>query len=199
MTRRLIRMIPLVLVGALLPAATFAQRSGTRSEATSGSRRDSKRGPTMRAPSTREIEELNPAWLMGDKRRKLSLSDSQVTQFKALEEKIKERNKTLLTEYDSIRRDFHAPTGNIARVAPGSEPQIGGPTDREMEKAMQQMRVMHYIITQIADRRKQDVDETLALLKDDAQKKKALDLLKDQDDDLAKLLPKNGPPPGGAL
>jgi hypothetical protein len=188
-----IQTLALVFLAAVLPAAALAQKS----KATAKPESDAGAVvPVMRAPSTSDIQELNPAWLMVDKRKKLALSDSQVVQFKALEQKIRERNKALLTEYDSVRRDFHPPSGSIARAKPKSEVDVPISNDRDTERAQSQLRVLNYIIRQLADRRKQDVDETLALFTDQGQKKKAMDFIKDQDDDLARMLPRGGSPGG---
>jgi hypothetical protein len=188
------RTFVVLVLAAAFPAVGEAQRSKAASkpetEAGGGS------VPEMRAPSMRDVEELNPAWLMVDKKKKLALSDSQVAQFKTLELKIRERNKDLLVQYDSIRRNFHPPSGRNTKKMTNEEIQVVQPTDRELETARTQLRVLNYLIRQFADRRKQDVDETLALFTDEGQKKKAMEFLKDQDEGLARMLPRGGPPGG---
>lgn len=183
-----------------LPAAVHAQRGGGGgvSRPTARPALDMPDMPVLRAPSLRDVQELNPAWKLLDKRRKLALTDSQVAQLKAIEQRIADRDKPLLVTYDSVRRDFHPPEARSMSGLSDAEKAAMQPSDVELARPRMQLRVMQNIIGLIARERPRDVEATLAICTDGAQKKKAMDYLKDQDDDLARMLPPLGAPPGGA-
>lgn len=136
--------------------------------------------PDQKLATAKEIEKLNPAALLIDKRKKLSLTDSQVTALHALEMKIYERNGDLLARYDSVRQAM-AP-------APKSSDDATPQQSADRQLAMQ---VMRKTLEQLMDRRRTDIAETLELVPENA-KKKAAGLLDDQDQDLGKLMPGGG-------
>lgn len=194
------RTLVFIALTATLPVTAHAQRGGGGvSRATAKPNLDTPALPSLRAPATDDVEELNPAWKMLDKRKKLALTDSQVAQLKALQQRIADRNKPLLATYDSVRRDFHPPAARSMRGLTDAEQAAMQPSDIELAKPRMQLRVMNNIIGLIAKERPRDVEATLAIFTDEAQKKKAMDFIKDQDDDLARMLPSRGAPPGGAL
>jgi hypothetical protein len=133
-------------------------------------------------PVAKDIEKLNPASLLLDKKKKVALSDSQVTAMKALELKIFERNGALLAKYDSVRKDFKPPTQSSDRNERPDSTQRG---------AMVQMRTMRDLIIQLADRRRDDVADALALVSED-KRKDAAKLLDDQDKAFGDLIPNMG-------
>jgi hypothetical protein len=160
----------------------------------------------MARPATAgQIEDLNIAKLMIDKRKKLALADSQVTQMKALEKTIKDRNAALLAQYDSVRSEIRF--GNVS-PAPGSmgatmgsggsrdrnSPSGSGTTTQTPEEAArmrQQLGALRTIGAQIRERRAGDLTEVLALLTPE-QQKIADELLREQDEDVDRLLPLGG-------
>lgn len=178
MRRSLFRV--LVLAAVLVPSLALAQRSGGR-----GRSDDSPAGPRPAPqrplPTARDLEELNPASLLVDKRKKIGLTDETVAQLKTLAATIKERNTLVLSAYDSVRRKVRPPNfGSKASQAPST-------TEREqMQQAMMGMREL---LLRMRAQRVADTEETIKLVTDDAQKKKALEFLKDQDEDLDQLLP----------
>jgi hypothetical protein len=138
--------------------------------------------PDQKLATAKEIEKLNPAALLIDKRKKLSLSDSSVAALRTLEMKIYERNSDLLARYDSVRQ-------TIAPAAKSSdEPTAQQSADRQLG-----MQVMRKTLEQLMDRRHADIGETLDLVPENA-KKKAAGLLDDQDEELGKLMPRGGAP-----
>jgi hypothetical protein len=163
----------------LVPTLAFAQRGGGRgrSDDNSGGQRQAPQRPL---PSVRDLEDLNPATILIDKKKKIGLADDQVTQLKALEKTIKDRNKPLLAEYDSVRRKVRPPS-SIDRGATMSAGE-----QQEMQQAMQGMRS---IVQRMRAQRIADSEEALKLVADEGQKKKATDVLKDQDEDFDKILP----------
>ena len=136
--------------------------------------------PDQKLATAKEIEKLNPAALLIDKRKKLSLTDSAVAALHTLEMKIYERNSDLLARYDSVRQ-------TIAPAAKSSdEPTAQQSADRQLG-----MQVMRKTLEQLMDRRRTDIGETLDLVPDNA-RKKAAGLLDDQDEELGKLMPRGG-------
>jgi hypothetical protein len=130
--------------------------------------------------TAKDIEKLNPAGLLIDKRKKMSLDDSTVAALHTLQLKIYERNGDLLARYDSVRQAMPpAPKS-------GDEPTAQQSADRQL--AMQTIRKT---LEELMDRRRTDISETLALVPENA-KKKAAGLLDDQDEELGKLMPKSG-------
>jgi hypothetical protein len=160
----------------------------------------------MSRPATAgQIEDLNIAKLMVDKRKKLSLADSQVAQMKALEKTIKERNAALVAQYDSVRGEIRF--GNVSPT-PGSlgatmgtggnrdrnSPSGSGSTTQTPEDAArmrQQLGALRTIGAQIRERRTGDRTEALALLSAD-QQKVAEELLNEQQEEVDRLLPVAG-------
>lgn len=136
--------------------------------------------PDQKLASAKEIEKHNPAALLIDKRKKLSLSDSSVAALRTLELKIYERNSDLLARYDSVRQ-------SIAPVAKSGEE----PTAQQLADRQLGMQVMRKTLEQLMDRRHADIGETLELVPE-ASRRKAAGLLDDQDEELGKLMPQGG-------
>jgi hypothetical protein len=170
----------LILAAVLVPSIALAQRAGGR-----GRSDDTPTGPRPAPqrplPTARDLEDLNPASLLVDKRKKVGLSDETVAQLKTLAAAIKDRNKLVLSAYDSVRRKVRPPNfGDKTSQAPSAAEQ------QDMQQAMAGMR---QIVQRMRAQRIVDVEETMKLLTDEGQKKKALELFKDQDEDFDKLLP----------
>jgi hypothetical protein len=136
--------------------------------------------PDQKLATAKEIEKLNPAALLIEKRKKLSLADSTAAALHTLELKIYERNGDLLARYDSVRQTV-APAAKS-----GDEPSAQQSADRQLG-----MQVMRKTLEQLMDRRHTDVGETLDLVPE-ASRKKAAGLLDDQDQEMGKLMPRSG-------
>jgi hypothetical protein len=137
-------------------------------------------------PVAKDLEKLNPAALLVDKHKKLSLVDSQVASLKALELRIYERNGGLLAQYDSVRKEYKPPAGQATTAA----------DDKARNDAAEQARLMRSILEQLIDRRRTDVQESLSLVPED-QKKKAAEFLDKQDKDFLEQIPSISTIPGG--
>lgn len=155
-------------------------------------RRGGNRGGRMGAadaevnyPSAGDLQKFNPAQLMIDKHKKLSLADSQVSALTALRTKIYGRNADVLARYDSVRKDFHPPKPKD-RSRTGSTPE----TDSVRVASLNQMRTLQQMLDTLATRRTTDVGDVLAYLTDEAQHKTAVELLNDQDRDFTDKLPR---------
>lgn len=170
------RFIVALALLVLLPASAFAQRG--RGDTKSTSSPDPFLKPQVRYPSVRDIEDHNPASLLVDKRKKLSLADSTVAQLKALEKAIKERDVQSLAMYDSLRRRIGA---SLAQEDTNAS--LGLQVESQRNKAG-----LRNLFGELGDRRKRDVQSALALVPESA-KKMATDLLRDQDEDFLRLMP----------
>ena len=164
--------------------------------------------PGARPATLSQIEDLNPARMLIDKRKKIGLADSTVNQLKALDKKIIDRNKALMTQYDSVRREMRFPNsgpaaGSMAsgmgsggrRSAGGGDPIPGagggsGPTQspEDAERLRTQMQALSAIGAQIRERRTADLAELLALLTPD-QAEKAKEFVTEQSDEFDKAIP----------
>jgi hypothetical protein len=177
-----------ILAVVLAPAVLAAQGRGMGGM---GGRRGGSRGgmgsggsrAAPKFPVAKDLEKLNPAALLIDKRKKLSLSDSQVASLKTLELKIYERNGDLMAQYDSVRKEYRPASGASA-------------DDKGQAEAIAQVKLMSSILDQLVERRHADVQESLALVPEE-HKKTAAELLDKQDKDFLELIPSGGGAPSG--
>lgn len=187
------RLHRLAAVAILLPTIAHAQLGGVMRPGGSaggmGGRRggmgDEMRRPEMKVASAKEIEKLNPAALLIDRRKKLSLSDSVVARLRNVEMAIYERNAPLLASYDSIRNDFHPPKPE----------KMGDLSPQEMSTLRNQLQGIVGVLDQLQERRKRDVKESLEPLPDGS-RKDAEKMLDKQDVELNDLRPKGAPRAG---
>lgn len=138
----------------------------------------------MKFPAAKELEKYNPAALLLDKHKKLSLADSQQSRLKEIREQIFERNAPLLIRYDSLQKDFK-PARMDAQSAEGGN----GGADSTRRVAARQMRELRLLVDSLQDRRRADVQQALGVLTDDEQRKKAAEFLDKQDIEFTKEFP----------
>jgi hypothetical protein len=180
-----VRVASLALV-VLAPSIALGQRSGMGGMG--GGRRGGMGGERGRDaeppkfPEAKDLQNYNPASLLIDKRKKLSLADSQVVPLKVLQAKIYERNAALLVRYDSLRSSYRPPVRNG-----GDAPTPG--TDSTRILAMAQMRGMRDLLDSLSERRRIDVHDALDLIADEKGKKKAAEFVDDQDKKFNDLIP----------
>lgn len=165
--------LALVLV---FPSIALAQRGGRGAgERTSASL---SKPPAIRYPTVRDIEDHNPASLLVDRRKKLSLPDSAVNQLKALEKVFKERNAPTVAMYDSVRRRINSSImQDVTEATPGLQ----------MEDQQNKLGLRN-LWADVRERISKDGQEALALVPED-KKKEAADFLKERGDDLAQMMP----------
>jgi hypothetical protein len=177
----------------LVPSIALAQRGGMGGMGGGGRRGGGMGGERGREaeppkfPEAKDLQKYNPASLLIDKKKKLSLADSQVVPLKALEAKIYERNAALLVRYDSLRSAYHPPSRSS-----GDAPAPGADSTRSV--AMTQMRGMRELLDSLSERRRVDVHDALDLIADEKTKKKAAEFVDDQDKKFNDLIPQL---PGG--
>jgi hypothetical protein len=192
----------LLCAALMLPFAVSSAQRGGRGGGGGGGGGG---GAPVARPATRgQIEDLNPANLLVDKRKKIGLADSTVNKLKALEKTIAERNKPLLQQYDSVRREIRfpnaAPSGGAmgAKMGSGSRSSSGEATfgggggstmsSEDMAKMRTQLMALSGIAAQIRERRSVDLNEALALLAPD-QMEKAKGFVSEQNDEFDRVLP----------
>jgi hypothetical protein len=161
---------------AVLPVCVFAQRGGGGSKAAAPPKPLT--APAPRYPSVRDIEDHNPASLLLDKRKKLSLPDSVVAQLKVLEKTIKDRSAPTLAMYDSVRRRINS---SLAQEVSDATPGL------QMEDQQNKLGLRNFFGA-LRDQRKKDAEEALALVPESS-KKPAADFLKDQEEDFDRMMP----------
>ncbi len=174
---------------ALVPTLATAQRSRSGSsggDAGGGGATRRGGGPSFKMPSRGDLEDMNPATFLIDKRKKIQLTDEQVTALKGVETAIKDRYKVNLAVYDSLRRNARPMQGIDRGAAPSPAEQA------EMQKAMQGLQ---QALMTVRNQRTADIDATLAAITDPATKAKAVELLKEQEADFARLMPGGGREP----
>lgn len=179
MTRRFLASLALLV---LIPTLATAQRSrGGSSGGDAGSGGGGGGGRSFKMPSRGDLEDMNPASFLLDKKKKLGLTDEQVAAIKVVEGQIKERYKVNLAVYDSLRRNAR-PIDTKIKGASGTS----AGEQAEMQKAMQGLQLA---LMTVRNQRTADIDATLAVITDPATKAKAVELIKDQEQDFARLMP----------
>lgn len=184
-----VRFAKALLVLAVLPTLALAQ-GGRGGRGSRGDDKGDKYAPTNdlpKYPAAAELQKYNPVVLLIDQRKKISLSDSQVTLLRPMQSAIYERNADLLARYDSVQRLYKPENANDASNLRA---------DSIRTRALQQTLIMNGVLDSLMTRRQNDDLDALALIADDKQKKKAAELLDKQDADFAKLMPA-GAPRGG--
>jgi hypothetical protein len=183
-----------------IPSIVFAQKKGAGGSDPSApapmSSSSSSSSSAAKAPTIRDLQDLNPASLLIDKKKKSSLADSTVAQLKAVEKKIKDRDASFYAAYDSVRRIAvpvqamqSASTGGAHFVDADKAHEATAPSATELASSQAAMRDLRKMMAEYRDRHSSDVADALAIVPD-AQKKAATDLLNSQNGDLDKLIGK---------
>lgn len=143
------------------------------------------RGADLVLPEAGDFRKLNPAGLIVDNRRKLKLTDAQVGTLSTLRDKSREGNETILTHYDSVRKEVRTALANRRN-------QQRDQSDTTRGAALDAMRTMRFLLDSLSARRDADVKEVLAVFTDDAQRQQAARLLDDQELAFQEKLPRLG-------
>ncbi|MHB8838469.1 MAG: Spy/CpxP family protein refolding chaperone, partial [Gemmatimonadaceae bacterium] len=139
------------------------------------------RATSIKYPSAKTVQKYNPAELLLEKHKKLKLTDGQQAQLKDLRLQIFDRSADLLARYDSVQREFKPPQ-------PGA--------DGAQQGAFQQMRELNRMVDSLQQNRRAAVQQVLAVLTDENQRKKAAELLDKQDIKFTKEFPALSAPRG---
>jgi hypothetical protein len=143
----------------------------------------------MALPEAAEFRKLNPAGLIVDNRKKVGLSDAQVSALAAMRDRSRDGNESLLVHYDSIRKEVG--TFIASRRERRGEQQQADSTQRGGD-GMQAMRTMRFLLDSLSARRAADVRAVLEYLTDEKQHREAAKLLNDQDLTFQEKLPRMG-------
>ena len=185
-----------IVLAASIPAVAFAQKKGGGAGVSDASDPAAGSGPSARnMPRSSDLVHMNPAALLIDKKKKLTLSDSVVKQLKAIQKTIDDRNAPTMAQYDSIHK-WTMPLTSTASAASSSKPGFSdadkssaasAPSPAEQAKMQSSMRDLRKLVVDYREQRKKDVADALAVMPD-AQKAAATDLLTQQDADLDKMV-----------
>ncbi len=137
-------------------------------------------------PDAGEFRKLNPAGLIVDNRKKLSLDEAQVTALSAMRDRSRDGNEPILVHYDSVRKVLRSAVANRRDRRQQAAP------DSTQDNALQVMRTMRFLIDTLSARREADVREVLDYVKDEKQHDQAAKFLKDQDLTFQEKLPRLG-------
>ena len=129
-------------------------------------------------PRAKDLEKRNPAALLVEKHKKLSLSDSQVAALKAVQLRIFERNGSLMSRYDSVQQLYRPPSRQAVTAA----------DDKAQADAQAQMRLMRSLLDSLMERRRADVGEAYSIIPE-ANRKTAAELLDKQEREFLELIP----------
>ncbi|MBW7932333.1 MAG: hypothetical protein H3C62_01720 [Gemmatimonadaceae bacterium] len=97
----------LILVLAALPAVASAQRGAN----VRGERAGDIGGRGFQLPRVSDLEDHSPVGILLDKKKKLSLSDSQVTALKGVAKALQQRNAEFYRGWDSVRVVLRSASG----------------------------------------------------------------------------------------
>jgi hypothetical protein len=185
-----------IVLAASIPAVAFAQKKGGGAGISDASDPAAGSGPSARnMPRSSDLVRMNPAALLIDKKKKLTLSDSLVKQLKSVQKTIDDRNAPIFAQYDSIHK-WTMPLAPTMSAASSSKPGFSDadkssaastPSPAEQAKMQSSMRDLRKLVADFRERRKTDVADVLAVVPD-AQKAAATELLTQQDADLDKLV-----------
>jgi hypothetical protein len=176
---------------AMVPTLATAQKGGKSSGGgdEGGGGGAPRGGASFKAPTRGDLEDMNPASFLIDKKKKLQLTDEQVAAVKVVEEQIKERYKVSLAAYDSLRRGSRSVSASVGSSRSKQKFATDAPSPAEQASMQVAMRGIQQALMGIRNQRTADVDAALAAITDPAVKAKAIALLKDQEEDFMRLMP----------
>lgn len=119
--------VPVALLALLvvMPSIVLAQRGGGgrppapghTSDDDMGARAGGSPGGAMKLPSASDLEKQSAVHLFLDKKKKLALTDSQVTQLEALAAQLKVQEAPIAQRADSLRKAGAPPSGSFADLS----------------------------------------------------------------------------------
>ena len=169
-----------------LPSVVVAQQGGDRNVAGKELKRIGGTFAKVKLPAPSDVEEMNIARMLIDKRSKISLADDVVALLQPLQKKFHDGIAPALESYDVARTKYRELTG---------APDAGVSADNadEIQRALQ---AAIRPLNAIREQRKADATEALMIVPE-AQRAAAAALIKDQDGEFAKMIPRGGGNRGG--
>lgn len=178
----------IALALAALPALAAAQRSPN----VRGERFGDVGGRGFVMPRASELEDHSPVGVVLDKKKKLALSDSQLTALKAIAKELHDKNASFYQMWDSVRVSMRSAAGAFGGNATGG---VGGMSQADQERLATARTRMAAIMRALRDGDEWSRLEMVKVLTDE-QKAKAEQFWKDDADDFGQTLPRGGRPPG---
>lgn len=163
----------LALATALaLPTTIEAQRMG------GPNRRRLEGSGQSPMPSAKEIEELNPATYLLDKKKKLTLDATQLASLDSLSKAQRARNAPALQQYDKIRDEMRV----LARQTQGAPP-----SETQQNKMRELAMGMRSVLEGIRASRAKDLADALAVLPE-SEREKGKELLAELEEEVAETM-----------
>ena len=168
------------------PAFAVAQQGGGRNVAGSELKKIGGTFAKVKLPAPNDVDDMNIARMLIDKHDKLSLADDAVAVLQPLQKKFHDSIAPALEAYDAARTKYRELTG---------APDAGVSADNadEIQKALQAAILP---LNAIREQRKADATEALVVVPE-AQRAGAAALIKEQDGDFVKMIPRSGGNRGG--
>ena len=169
-----------------LPALVAAQQGGGRNVAGSELKKIGGTFAKIKLPAASDIDDMNIARMLIDKRGKISLADDAVALLQSLQKKFHDRIVPALESYEAARTKYRELTG---------APDAGVSADNadEIQRALQ---AAVRPLNAIREQRKADATEALTIVPE-SQRVAAAALIKEQDGEFAKMIPRGGGNRGG--
>ncbi|MHB8839371.1 MAG: hypothetical protein ACYC7F_10505 [Gemmatimonadaceae bacterium] len=184
----------LVLALVALPALAGAQRGVN----IKGERAGDIGGRGFQMPRSSDLADHSPVGVVLDKKKKLALTDSQVTALKAVAKGLQEKNAASYRGWDSVRVTMRAASGGAFGGGGGGRGTagMGGGSEVDRQTLSAARAHMMSLLRVIRENDEWSRQETLKLLTAE-QQPKAESYWKDDADDFGRTLPAAGVPGGG--
>jgi len=189
------------LMIALLIAAAPVIAGAQRSVNIRGERAGNVGGRGFALPRSSDLEDHSPVGVVLDKKKKLALSDSQVTALKEIARQLHEKNADFYRMWDSVRVAMRSAGGGAFGAAGGGRgtAEITGMSPVDQERLATARTTSMGLMRAMRDGDEWSRGETLKVLTAE-QKPKAEEFWKDDAEEFGEKLPGGGRPrgmPGG--
>lgn len=186
------------LLIALLIAAAPAFAGAQRSVNIRGERAGNVGGRGFALPKASDLEDHSPVGVVLEKKKKLALSDSQVTALKEIAKQLHEKNADFYRMWDSVRVAMRSAAGGAFGAAGGGRgtAEITGMSPVDQERLATARTTTAGLMRAMRAGDEWSREETLKVLTAE-QKTKAEELWKEDAEDFAGKLPGGGMPGGG--
>jgi hypothetical protein len=186
-------LIALLIVTA--PAVAGAQRGGANIR---GERAGNVGGRGFALPRSSDLEDHSPVGVVLDRKKKLALSDSQVTALKEIAKQLHDKNADFYRMWDSVRVAMRSAGGGAFGAAGGGRgtAEITGMSPVDQERLATARTTSMGLMRAMREGDEWSRQETLKVLTAE-QKTKAEEFWKEDAEDFGGKLPGGGMPGGG--
>lgn len=185
----------IALLIATAPSFVVAQRAGANIR---GERAGNVGGRGFALPKSSDLEDHSPVGVVLDQKKKLALSDSQVTALKEIAKQLHEKNADFYRMWDSVRVAMRSAGGGAFGAAGGGRgtAEITGTSPVDQERLATARTTSMGLMRAMREGDEWSRQETLKVLTAE-QKAKAEDFWKDDAEDFGAKLPGGGMPGRG--